>query len=698
MDIEIKNCNNIETGKIEITKDKLNLKFGINGTGKSTITKALQLKVDSPENLKELLPFKYRNAENEITPQIIPSEEINSILIFNEEYLNQFLFREDELISNSYEIFIKTPEYQQLTVQIEQLLSDIKRVFSENEELEMIISDFESLSKSFTTTQTGLSKTSALYKGLKEGNKIAHVPEVLKGYSKLIKNKDCVSWLEWQSKGEQFLEISDDCPYCTSATIDKKEAIKSVSTYYNKTVVKNFNVIIDALKNLGEYFSADANATLKTITEKQTGLDDSEMNYIVVVKQQIDDLLTKLRSLKNISPITFSSDEKVEQKLKDLIINIELFDRLKADKTVEIIKSLNQSLNTVLEKVGILQGEVSKQKNLIKKLIEKHQKSINSFLSNAGYKYTVEIINNNTNDYKLLLKHIDSTETINGGNQFLSFGERNAFSLVLFMYEALHKKPELIVLDDPISSFDKNKKYAIMHMLFRGKSADCFLNKTVLMLTHDLDPVIDTVKVLKEFNNLSVASFISTSNGVLEEREIRKSNLLSFAQICKKTLESDIPDIIKLIYLRRHFEIIDDLGDEYEVLSNLFHKREKENCKDQRKEIGNDAMSELDFNNGITKIKQQILHFDYDSMLASIKDVVYLKEIYARASNNYTKLNIFRLIYDANLNQLPNVLRKFINETYHIENELICQLDPNDYNLIPDFIIDDCDKYIIESN
>jgi len=698
MDIEIKNCNNIETGKIKITKGILNLKFGINGTGKSTITKALQLKVDSPENLKDLLPFKYRDTDIEIIPEIIPSEEINSILIFNEEYLNQFLFKEDELISNSYEIFIKTPEYQQLTAQIEQLLSDIKKVFSENTELDMIISDFESLSKSFTTTQSGLSKTSALYKGLKEGNKIAHVPEILKGYSKLIKDKDCVSWLDWQSKGEQFLEISDDCPYCTSATIDKKETIRSVSIYYNKNVVKNFNVIIDALKHLGEYFSTDTNAILKTITEKQTGLDESEMNYIVVVKQQIDGLLIKLRDLKNISPITFSADEKVEQKLKDLIINIDLFDRLKADKTVEIIKSLNQSLNTVLKKVGILQGEVSKQQNLIAKLIDKHQISINAFLSNAGYKYTVEIINSNTTAYKLLLKHIDSNETINGGNQFLSFGERNAFSLVLFMYEALHKKPDLIVLDDPISSFDKNKKYAIMHMLFRGKSADCFLNKTVLMLTHDLDPVIDTVKVLKEFNNLSVASFITTSNGILEEREIRKSNLLSFAQICKKTLESDMDDIVKLIYLRRHFEIIDDLGDEYEVLSNLFHKREKENCKDQRKEIGNDAMSELDFINGINKIKQQINHFDYDSTLASIKDIGYLKEIYSNASNHYTKLNIFRLIYDANLNQLPNVLRKFINETYHIENELICQLDPNDYNLIPDFIIDDCDKYIIESS
>ena len=93
------------------------------------------------------------------------------------------------------------------------------------------------------------------------------------------------------------------------------------------------------------------------------------------------------------------------------------------------------------------------------------------------------------------------------------------------------------------------------------------------MLTHDLDPIIDTVKVLKEFNNLCVASFLTTKNGFLSEKGITKQNLLSFAQICKSALESDLDDIVKLIYLRRNFEIIDDLGNEYQVLSNLFHKR-----------------------------------------------------------------------------------------------------------------------------
>lgn len=696
MDLTITNCNNIDSGKIGITNNKLNIKFGINGTGKSTITRAIKYSVDSPEQLKELTPFKHRQTETEVIPEINISEEVKSVLIFNEEYLNQFLFKEEELISNSYEIFINTPEYKSSTNQIEQLLSEIKNVFLENENLSKIITDFENLSKSFATTQTGLSKSSALYKGLKEGNKIQHIPQSLKGYSKLIKDKNCVNWLDWQNKGEQFLEISDDCPYCTSPTLEKKETIKSVSTFYDKNVIKNFTVIIESLKNLGEYFSDNANATLSAITEKQTGLEESEMNYIVVVKQQIDDLLLKLKSLKNISPESFSEDEKVDEKLKTLKINIELFDRFKSEKTTQIIYSLNGSLDIVLEKVGQLQGEINKQKRLVKILIEKHRKSINSFLINAGYKYTVEIINDNSGNHKLLLRHIESNGVINGGKQHLSFGEKNAFALVLFMYEALYKKPDLIVLDDPISSFDKSKKYAIMHMLFRGKSEECFLNKTVLMLTHDLDPVIDTVKVLKEFSNFCEANFINTKNGLLTEKQIKKQNLLSFAQICRSALESDLDEIVKLIYLRRHFEIIDDLGNEYQVLSNLFHKRKKEDCKDQRKEKGNDLMSDVDFDSGCAKIVEIIPNFNYVTFLSKIEDKEALKTLYSSTDNSYAKLNIFRLIYDDTISEVPNVLRKFINETFHIENELICQLNPNEYDLIPDFIIKECDIYITE--
>ena len=62
-------------------------------------------------------------------------------------------------------------------------------------------------------------------------------------------------------------------------------------------------------------------------------------------------------------------------------------------------------------------------------------------------------------------------EDINVDNidKHLSWGEKNAFALVLFMYYAISKKAELIILDDPISSFDSNKKYAIINRLFENR-------------------------------------------------------------------------------------------------------------------------------------------------------------------------------------------------------------------------------------
>ena len=39
-------------------------------------------------------------------------------------------------------------------------------------------------------------------------------------------------------------------------------------------------------------------------------------------------------------------------------------------------------------------------------------------------------------------------------------------------------------------------------------------------------------------------------------------------------------------------------------------------------------------------------------------------------------------------------MRKFINETYHIENDYMFQLNPLRYNTIPNYIIAECDRAV----
>ena len=294
-----------------------------------------------------------------------------------------------------------------------------------------------------------------------------------------------------------------------------------------------------------------------------------------MVKTQIDNFIGKLEKLRGLSAFQFSDGEKVSEKLPAYKLDLQFFSELDSKEMQEAIAPINASIDEVIEKAGQLQGKINQQRSEIKKTVERHQKDINGFLAYAGYRYMVEIVGEGEQS-QLKLRHVDYDEHLSGGSQHLSFGERNAFAIVLFMYECLAKNPGLIILDDPISSFDKSKKYAILEMLFRRDAGSCLKNKTVLMLTHDVEPIIDTVKSLAhKFSNQTSASFLKLDSGRIVEWVIGKDDIQTFSQICKEALASGKDDIIKLIYMRRHFEIADNKGDAYQVLSNVLHKRER---------------------------------------------------------------------------------------------------------------------------
>ncbi len=53
----IKNCNNIKEAEITLAINALNIKYAANGTGKSTIAKAIELSLNPKETLQSLTPF-----------------------------------------------------------------------------------------------------------------------------------------------------------------------------------------------------------------------------------------------------------------------------------------------------------------------------------------------------------------------------------------------------------------------------------------------------------------------------------------------------------------------------------------------------------------------------------------------------------------------------------------------------------------
>jgi len=698
MNIELKNCNNIDFASISLTENKLNIKLAPNGTGKSTIANAIILgSSDDQSKFGELLPFKLRDSNPDgKKPEIVGIDSIRNVKCFNDEYVRQFVFQENELLSNSFDIFIRTETYKVIEQEIESLVNEIKGIFTNNQELEDLISTLKELGDAFKLTKSGLSKSSIGMKGLLGGNKIQHIPLGLEQYQPFIQSQNSVGWIDWQIKGCDFSDLADSCPFCTSNTVDKKDQIKKVGLEYDKNSIKNLIGIMSVIERLGEYFSDDAKSKLSIITSLKDGIEKEHEDYIVNIKKQIDNLVEKLEKLKTLSGFYFKEGEKVSEKLLSYRIELQFFAELDSSKTKEVIAPINASIEELIKKAGLLQGKINIQRREMHNLIEKHQKDINEFLAYAGYRYKVEIAGEDSNS-QLKLLHIDHSEHISGGNQYLSFGERNAFSIVLFMYECLAKNPDLIILDDPISSFDKNKKYAILEMLFQRDAVSCLKNKTVLMLTHDVEPIIDTIKSLSSrFNNLITASFLKLSGGQIFEQNIIKDDIQTFSQICKAILGSNNDEIIKLIYLRRNYEISDEKGDAYQVLSNIFHKRGRAiDSREPKDQNGQYPEMEVNkFTSGCASITNDISGFSYSNILSRLSEGTILKALYSTCQNGYEKLQIFRFFDLAVQN---SVVQKFINETYHIENEFICQLDPAKFDTIPEYVIIECNKILAEA-
>lgn len=695
MNIEIKNCNNIDLANITLYENKLNIKFAPNGTGKSSIAKALLLGVDGEQNLlSDLMPFKLRKENPEDKkPEINGADSIKKIMCFNEEYVSQFVFKPDELLSNSFDIFIRTDAYKKKEQEIEDLIHNIKQLFSDNQELETLIATLKEMGGAFKLTKSGLSKSTAGMKGLSAGNKIQHVPVGLESYKPFIQSPNSVNWIDWQTKGYDFAELSDNCPFCTSHAADKKEQIKKVGQEYDKNTIKNLIAIIGVIEKLGDFFSTEAKEKLKTITSLREGLEKEHEAFLASIKTQIDNFTEKLEKLRTLSAFQFNDGEKVAEKLPEYKLDLQFFSELKSEQMQEAITPINASIDEIIERAGQLQGKINQQRSEIKKTVERHQNAINGFLAYAGYQYKVEIAGEGEQS-QLKLQHVDYEEHLSGGNQHLSFGERNAFAIVLFMYECLAKKPDLIILDDPISSFDKNKKYAILEMLFRRDADACLKSKTVLMLTHDVEPIIDTIKSLShKFSNQTSASFLKLKSNQISECAIGKDDIQTFSQICKNALASDKDDVIKLIYLRRHFEIADNKGDAYQVLSNVLHKRER--AIDTREPKGEgDTYPEMEsekFANGYTEVSRYLNGFSYDEVQKRVTDTNILKSLYSDSENGYEKLQIFRLL---EVDIENSVIQKFINETYHIENEFICQLDPDKFDTIPEYVVYECNQIL----
>ncbi|GAB5377878.1 MAG: hypothetical protein AcusKO_43400 [Acuticoccus sp.] len=211
------------------------------------------------------------------------------------------------------------------------------------------------------------------------------------------------------------------------------------------------------------------------------------------------------------------------------------------------------------------------------------------------------------------------------------------------------------------------------------------------MLTHDIEPAIDVVKSMahKFKDPKPSATFLSCRQGEVKETIITSDDIRTFAKICKDILLGNIDDVIKAIYLRRHYEILDNVSLEYNLLASLFKGRVAPTLAT---ETENRDMSPEEKSTAETAIRILIPSFDYDdALLKKVSDDGMMKAKFLATDVGYEKIQIFRIIKGKHQD---DIISKFINESYHIENEYVMQLNPHRFESIPEYVVEECTRLL----
>lgn len=132
----------------------------------------------------------------------------------------------------------------------------------------------------------------------------------------------------------------------------------------------------------------------------------------------------------------------------------------------------------------------------------------------------------------------------------------------------------------------------------------------------------------------------------------------------------------------------------YQLLSNVVHKRLQPDMYDIDADFRR-LMTTAEIAEGVEEIREVLPGFDYANIISLVSDDLRMKALYEQARSNYEKLHIYRIVYKGKQEDATqsDVIQKFINQAFHIENDYIYQLNPAMFQTVPQYVIDECDKF-----
>lgn len=711
--ILLENCKNIKRAEITIKRNCLNAKLGLNGTGKSTIAQAVLLHAED-SSLEPLYSFEYyaNNQDNSLEPKV--ASPFCRVSVFNEEYVDSYLFRETNLVGEGFDLVIRTKEMDEKEGRIRAMVAEMAAQLNTGA-LEAALQSFGAFTAlmSLNPTNTALRANCKVVSGLKEGNPLEASRSILPALDCYFEDsiEKQSNWAKWHANGKNFVK-QDTCPFCGEKITEGKTAsLEELDKMLGSKGIDKLSAIFDGFARIAPYLTTEDVQKLERARKQKTPITEEQKNELFRMEQRVSSITKKITALRGFLGAELQLvNEGIDalEKIDEYFVNendLAGFSLELREKFADLLKSQQ----AIREKRNELVDAVRARQNELKSIIGEREHEINSFLESVNYPYVVCV--SSDNGVVLTLRpRIQKDRTLANAHKHLSYGERNALALILFAYSALYSSEEkdLIILDDPISSFDADKRYSLIYTLFSPPSASVmdrtFSERTVLLLTHDYpliaDLALETVGILRK----KVFSWYLScnENGALSEKKITltsnltdKDGLQPFVVMQKRKIrDTRKHDFVRISCLRRLLEYegatkpASDLYFAWNVLSQLMHGRPFPVQKGQEGPIDGFPLgdSSTDYGRARSTIEEYMgdgFTFDYAKLVSDAQDKENLLSVYKRLDDDIDKLQICRLaLGEENLDEL-GLMARYLNETCHVSGDYLFQLDSGKFQVIP---------------
>lgn len=689
MKINIKNCNCIKEAGLKIEPHELNIKYAVNGTGKSTIAKAISYKTGNESKLELLKPY----GSNE--SPYVDIDSIQSVKIYNDEYVGNYVFTDGNILKDPFKIFLSSKECENLSKQIDDKTRSLRDMFTTNAEYRTLKEKVEKLTGKIGFSNGKIKATGGVGEFLKGYGCGFDKRNELSNYKTYYSGEyaDISGWAKWRTDGVKYIK-DNLCPFCMDTLrAEIKTENDSIKKVFKNSSLQTASEIFDCLDEIEkvQLMNSDEVECIKSLSGDENKIYEltAKMNGLMT---EATYLLDKFNSIFSFKPLGVDREaiDEMNNNLEGMKIDKSYIKEFfSTDNVYKIADYINGYLDSLIVKSGELKGLFNRYDKRLKDLISNQKGDVNQFLAMAGFPYEFEIEPETEGKAFIYLKPVKLDLKVENPAGHLSYGEKNAFALVMFMYEAIKENPDLIILDDPVTSFDNSKKFAVISRMFKNKE-NGFSERTVLMFTHDMQPVIDYVhnQILKKnHGNTKVnAAFLENDEGIINEIDIKKDDLRNVVTLTKDIVENDGYRMsTRIVNLRKYVELTNnsfETDNVYNVLSNVIHDREKPLYKDES------DMPDENVKEGM-KVINKYFHdiSDYESLRSSVTDDEINRVI--QNGDNYEKILALRLYFERYENKFSKLKKnsphvsKYMNESNHIENDYVFQLDPKKYYSIP---------------